>query len=314
MQYRRLGRTNLRVSVLGLGGGGRSRLGVRGDASADDVLRLVHRALDLGINLFDTAADYGTEELLGAALAGTPRDSIVVSTKFGATTRDGQLKAPSALRSSLDQSLTRLRMDYVDVLYLHGVRADHYTTIRDAFLEPLREAEHAGLTHFIGVTESWGLDHAHAMLRSAIPSGVWDVVMPGYNLLSPLTGEHVLPLAAEYDVGTMVMCAVRSVISQPSLVAQQLSDWKREGLLAPDGPDDLDWVTRDGTESLTAAAYKFAADHRGVSSVLSGTGNIQHLEQNVAAILGPPLPAPVSQRLIELFVPVGRNTGHGMRR
>ncbi len=215
MQYRRLGRTNLRVSVLGLGGGGRSRLGVRGDASADDVLRLVHRALDLGINLFDTAADYGTEELLGAALAGTPRDSIVVSTKFGATTRDGQLKSPSALRSSLDQSLTRLRMDYVDVLYLHGVRADHYTTIRDAFREPLREAEHAGLTHFIGVTESWGLDHAHAMLRSAIPSGVWDVVMPGYNLLSPLTGEHVLPLAAEYDVGTMVMCAVRSVISQP---------------------------------------------------------------------------------------------------
>jgi len=313
VEYRRLGRTNLRVSVLGLGGGGHSRLGLRGDASAEDVTRLVQRALELGINLFDTAADYGTEEFLGTALAQTSRDSVVVSTKFGPTTREGQFKPASALRESLEQSLERLRMDYVDVLYLHGVRADRYATIVEQFLEPLQALQRAGLTRFIGVTESWGLDHAHDMLASAIPSGVWDVVMPGYNLMSPLTGERVLPLAAEHDVGTMIMCAVRSVMSQPSLVAQQLSDWKRDGLLAGDAPSSLDWVVQDGTGSLTAAAYKFAARHEGVSSVLSGTGNIQHLEQNVAAILGPPLPAIISARLKALFVPVGRNVGHGNR-
>jgi L-galactose dehydrogenase len=277
------------------------------------VTRLVERALELGVNLFDTAADYGTEEFLGNALAGSPRDSIVVSTKFGPTTRDGQLKPASAVRESVLESLRRLRMDYVDVLYLHGVRADRYDSIVAQFLEPMQAVQHAGLAHFIGVTESWGLDHAHSMLCTAIPSGVWDVVMPGYNLLSPMTGERVLPLAAEHDVGTMIMCAVRSVMSQPSLVADQLAAWKSEGLLARDAPASLDWVIQDGAETLTAAAYKFAADHPGVSSVLCGTGNIAHLEDNVKAILGPALDAQISARLKSLFVPVGRNVGHGMR-
>jgi L-galactose dehydrogenase len=314
MQFRRLGRTNLNVSLLGLGGGGRSRLGRSSDASLEDVTRLVRRAVDLGINLFDTAADYGTEDFLGEALAEFPRESIVVSTKFGPTMRQThELKDAAALRPSIEASLRKLKMDYVDVLYLHGVRDDFYDAIHDRFLEPLREVQRAGLTRFIGVTESWGLDHAHDMLRRAIPSGDWDVVMPGFNLLSPLTGVHVLPLAAEHDVGTMIMCAVRSLIAQPELVARQILDWKNEGRLAADAPDGLDWVVQDGVGSLTAAAYKFAAEPAGVSSVLCGTGSIAHLEDNVAAVLGSPLRADVSQRLRELFVPVGRNVGHGMR-
>ena len=120
----------------------------------------------------------------------------------------------------------------------------------------------------------------------------------------------MLPLAAEYDVGTMIMCAVRSVMSQPALVAQQLATWKAEGRLASDAPDALDWV---GAMSLTDAAYKFAVEPRGVSSVLSGTGSVEHLQENVRAVLGEPLPAEVTQRLKDLFVPVGRNVGHGNR-
>jgi L-galactose dehydrogenase len=314
MQFRRLGRTNLNVSVLGLGGGGRSRLGRSSDASLEDVTRLVQRAVDLGINLFDTAADYGTEEFLGEALAGYPRESIVVSTKFGPTSRQSrELKDAAELRPSIEASLRKLKLDYVDVLYLHGVRDDHYDAIRERFLGPLQEVQQAGLTRFIGVTESWGLDHAHDMLRRAVPSGDWDVVMPGYNLLSPAAGEHVLPLAAEHDVGTMIMCAVRSVIAQPALVETQVLEWKNEGRLAADAPAGLDWVVQNGVDSVTAAAYKFAAEPAGVSSVLCGTGSIAHLEDNVAAVLGEPLPAEVSRRLKDLFVPVGRNVGHGNR-
>jgi L-galactose dehydrogenase len=314
MHFRRLGRTNLNVSLLGLGGGGRSRLGRSSDASLDDVRRLVRRAVDLGVNLFDTAADYGTEELLGEVLAEYPRESIVVSTKFGPTTRQTrELKDAADLRPSIEASLRKLKMDYVDVLYLHGVRDDFYDAIRGRFLEPLREVQRAGLTRFIGVTESWGLDHAHDMLRRAIPSGDWDVVMPGYNLLSPAAGVHVLPLAAQHDVGTMIMCAVRTVIAQPELVSQQILDWKNEGRLAADAPAGLDWVVQNGVGSVTAAAYKFAAAPAGVSSVLCGTGSIAHLEDNVAAVLGDPLPSEVSQRLLDLFVPVGRNVGHGSR-
>jgi len=309
MRYRRLGRTNLQVSVLGLGGGGRSRLGRSSDASPEDVEQLVRCALDLGINLFDTAADYGTEDVLGAALQGVAREKIVISTKFGPTTRDGEFRDPANLRPTLERSLQRLQTDHVDVLYLHGVRADRYATIRERFLEPLRDVQRDGLTRFIGVTESWGLDHAHDMLREAIPSGEWDVVMPGYNLLSPKAGEHVLPLAEQHDVGTMIMCAVRSVMSQPSLVAEQLASWKASGLLSPDAPDALDWVG----PSLTDAAYKFAVEPAGVSSVLSGTGSIAHLQDNVRAVLGEPLPPDISGRLKDLFLPVSRNVGHGNR-
>jgi L-galactose dehydrogenase len=267
----------------------------------------------LGINLFDTAADYGTEEILGQALADYRRDSIVISTKFSPTTRQWEIKDPAALRPSLERSLSRLQTDYVDVLYLHGVRARQYAEITERFLEPLRAVQRAGLARFVGVSESWGTDHAHDMLHEAIPSGAWDVVMPGYNLMSPGVGVHVLPLAEQCDVGTMIMCAVRSVMSQPDLVARQIATWKDEGRLSVDAPASLDWVVNNGVASLTAAAYKFAAQQSGVSSVLCGTGSVQHLEDNVRAILGPPLPADVSQRVTDLFVPVGRNVGHGAR-
>ena len=131
MEFRKLGRTNLQVSVLGLGGGGRSRLGRAYEASPDDVSRLVRRALELGINLFDTAADYGTEELLAPALGEVARESFVLSTKFGPTARETGLKPAVALRTSLQDSLRRLQTEYVDVLYLHGARADQYDTIAE---------------------------------------------------------------------------------------------------------------------------------------------------------------------------------------
>jgi L-galactose dehydrogenase len=111
----------------------------------------------------------------------------------------------------------------------------------------------------------------------------------------------------------MIMCAVRTVIAQPELVSQQILDWKNEGRLAADAPAGLDWVVQNGVGSVTAAAYKFAAEPAGVSSVLCGTGSIAHLEDNVTAVLGKPLPAEVSRRLRELFVPVAQNVGHGSR-
>src|SRR5262245_61006903 len=138
MRYRRLGRTNLQVSLLGLGGGGRSRLGRASNATPEDIHRLVRAALDLGINLFDTAADYGTEDILGDALRGVARDSVVISTKFGPTTRDGDFRDPADLRPTIERSLQRLHTDHVDVLYLHGVRADRYAAICERFLAPLQ--------------------------------------------------------------------------------------------------------------------------------------------------------------------------------
>ena len=126
MQYTTLGATGLRVSVAGLGCGGNSRLGLGAGKSDVDAIALVRAAIDLGINFFDTAEGYGTEEVLGRALAGVPRDQVVVSTKTRILGDDGELLPAAAVIANLEASLARLKMDYVDVFHLHAVQPKHY--------------------------------------------------------------------------------------------------------------------------------------------------------------------------------------------
>src|SRR5712671_2400071 len=92
MEYTTLGRTGLKVSVAGLGCGGFSRLGLGTGKSEADAIAIIREALDLGVNLFDTAAAYGTEPVLGKALAGVTRDQVVICTKapFGVSNPDSR--------------------------------------------------------------------------------------------------------------------------------------------------------------------------------------------------------------------------------
>src|SRR6266536_3264810 len=128
MQYRRFGRTGLQVSIMGLGSGGPSQLGQSSGVPEEDAHRVVRRALDLGINLIDTAADYrDSEAILGRALRGVPRDSYVLCTKFnpvrGRTADpadESALKSEQDFLDSLERSLQRLGTDHVDLLELHG--------------------------------------------------------------------------------------------------------------------------------------------------------------------------------------------------
>jgi L-galactose dehydrogenase len=274
----------------------------------------VRRALDLGINLIDTAAGYGrSEELLGVALADVPRDSYVLSTKFWPV-NDGALRPPDELRDSFDESLRRLRLDHVDIFYLHGVGPDWYRPCLETYGELLGRLRQAGRARYLGVSEQYSQDHAHRMVSAAARDGVFDVAMVGYNLVSPAAALQALPDAQAHDLGVVIMCAVRKVIAHPDLLGATIRAWKAEGLLAPDAvPNDapLDWLLGPGIASLTDAAYKFATDHPAVGSVLTGTANPEHLEANVWAALGDPLPPEKRQRILELFGPVGRNVQAG---
>ena len=130
MDYTTLGRTNLKVSVAGLGTGGGSQLGLdrgKSRAQAADIVRL---ALDLGINVVDTAEAYMTEEVIGETLAGRDRTAVVVSTKhhIAPYRKNDQLFTPDQVVAGLDESLRRLRTDYIDIYYLHALtmpRMDH---------------------------------------------------------------------------------------------------------------------------------------------------------------------------------------------
>src|SRR5207253_5679278 len=107
MDYVNLGRTGLRVSVAGLGCGGFSRLGLGTGKSRAEAVALIRQALDLGINLLDTAAVYGTEAVVGEAIKSIPRESVVVATKAWVPHGEGRRAAERAV-ASLDQSLPRL--------------------------------------------------------------------------------------------------------------------------------------------------------------------------------------------------------------
>jgi aryl-alcohol dehydrogenase-like predicted oxidoreductase len=177
-----------------------------------------------------------------------------------------------------------------------------------------RKLQEQGKTRFIGITETFGpSDDHHVTLTRALEDDLFDTMMVGYNLLTPMPEEHVLPEAQRRDVGILVMCAVRRAIANPEKLAETIAELKQRGELAPDAlPDEgpLDWLVRGDVDSVSSAAYKFAAEHPGVSCVLTGTANRAHLEQNVAAVLGPPLPAEDRRKLLKLFGPIRRNLGN----
>lgn len=314
MKYRELGRTHLKVSLLGLGSGGANRLGQAHAASASESHRLVRRALDLGVNFFDTAAAYGDSEvLLGEALAGVPRDSYVLATKFSL-----REPTPGLARASLEASLRRLRTEHVDVFSFHGLDPERYDRWVETFLPELQQAQRDGLVGFVGMTERYETDHEHQALERAVREALFDVVMIGHNLISPGGLRTALPLARENDIGVIVMCAVRTVIVNPEMLRETIRQWKQDGALPEDAvPDEapLDWVLAPGVESLADAAYRFAAESPAVSTVLTGTANLEHLEDNVRSILAPPLPESISQRLRETFMPAQRSVLlHSFRR
>jgi aryl-alcohol dehydrogenase-like predicted oxidoreductase len=316
MQYRTFGRTGLRVSLLGLGTGGPSQLGQGSGVPEADAANLVRYALDCGVNLIDTAANYrDSEAILGRALRGVPRDRYVLCTKFGPVDRKGEQVLPAeALEQSLERSLQRLGLDHVDVFQLHGIEPQRYAAIKERFLPVLERAQAAGKCRFIGITETFGADGSKAMLPMALADDVWDTIMIGYNMLTLNPAEpKILPLAAERNVGVLVMCAVRRAIARPDKLAEVIRDLKARGKLAADAlPDEdpLGWLVHDAVDSVPSAAYKYVAANPAVSTVLTGTANRAHFDDNVRAILGPPLPATDTARLQALFGKVGENLGN----
>lgn len=311
MDQMTLGRTGLSVSVVGLGCGGKSRLGQSNGASTAESVRLVQAAIDRGITLLDTAALYGTEGIVGEALAGGRRQGVVLSTKLrivpdGADPEGSDLIAPDALRQALGESLRLLRTDCVDILHLHGVMAHHYDYCRAELLPVLQAERQAGRIRFIGLTERFSSDMTHAGLARAFADDAWDVVLVGLNFVNQTAlRPGLLPLAAARGIGTMAMFAVRGALATERTLAALVETLVARGevdkaQLDPGFP--LAFLTAPGVAgSLTDAAYRFCRHAPGIDVVLTGTGNLAHLDENIRSILAGPLPEPVLARLAAIF-------------
>ena len=303
----------MEVSVMGLGGGGASKLGQGTGKSRMDSVAVVKAALDLGINVFDSAESYGTEEIIGDAIRGVPRDSVVVSTKKSAWRDDGREVKASEMEPALDASLKRLGTGHIDVYLLHAVTPASYDHTEAELVPELRRLKKSGKIRFIGVSEAFEQDPGHKMLARAVADGWPDVVMAGFNILNQSARERVLAPAAARGIGTLAMFAVRRAFSGPERLREIIADLKARDRLGPGldpGPEPLGFLTAAGiAESLTDAAYRFCRHEPGMDVVLVGTGDVAHLKDDAASLARPALPPEALSRLRSAFGAVDDVTG-----
>jgi predicted aldo/keto reductase-like oxidoreductase len=190
VQKRRLGRTNLQVSIVGFGGTWISEI------DKPTAVNVVKKAYDCGINYFDTARwDGDSEEKIGTALKDV-RDHCVIATKTGSRTKKESLE-------DFKNSLKLLQTDHVDIIQLHGI--DDEKTLKkamgpDGALQTCKEAQKEGLATFIGIT-----GHRPNVLVKAIKTGEFDTVLVPLNVITRQAEEELLPAAKALDVGVVAM-------------------------------------------------------------------------------------------------------------
>jgi aryl-alcohol dehydrogenase-like predicted oxidoreductase len=323
MEYRAFGRTGIDISALGYGCGDVGGLIVRG-APAERT-RAVARAVELGVNYFDTATSYGdgvSERHLGEALRELRLD-VYVGTKVRLRP-DDLSDIRGGITRSIDESLRRLGLPKVDLLQLHnpvalapagsavGVRQ-----VLDEAIPALERLTQQGKIRFFGFTALGD----PAAIHQVIDNGAVFSAQVFYNLLNPTAGgrtegafpgidfKGLLPKAKTKRVGTIGVRALaagalsgvpgRHPIAQPNTAPIASGPTFEADVRSA---DVLKKLVKDGyVDSLTEAAYRFIISHDAISTVLVGASTIEHLEQAAAAVVKGPLPAPALARLAELW-------------
>ncbi|NVM03177.1 MAG: aldo/keto reductase [Candidatus Helarchaeota archaeon] len=310
MDYTVLGRTGLKVSVMGLGCGGPSRIGKGTGRTKEESIALIRQALDSGINIIDTSEMYGTEKIIGRAIEGMDRESLILSTKKQTMDRI----TPEKVQKSLEKSLKKLGTDYVDIYHLHAVRLKDYNYLVKKIVPTLQELQKQGKIRYIGITERFISDTGHKMLQRALQDDFWDVMMVGFNMLNQSARDRVFPKTIEKKIGVLIMFAVRLALSRPDYLKQVIGKLIEKNMLNASDINEkklLDFlIHEDGAENLIDAAYRFCRYEPGTHVILSGTGNPEHLKSNIKSFSKPPLPQKDLLRLKKIFKNVDSVSGH----
>ena len=304
MQYTTLGKTELQVSVAGLGCGGYSRLGQSTGRSKAQSIALLQQAIDLGVNFIDTARNYRTEDIVGKALKGRNRDELVISTKTTLADDTGR-KLPTQLVRELETSLRKMDLTYVDVFHLHGVQPSIYDHAVDKIVPVLLREQEKGKFRFLGITEVPPKDPHHETLVRAVQQDCFDVVMVAFHLLHQSAREKIFKHTLAKGIGVLNMFAVRLLFSKPGrlnhVVTQLINEGKLPAWLA-EKEHPLGFLIRSGgARTIIDAAYRYCRHEPGTDVILFGTGSPTHLQSNIDSILSGPLPAADLQQIKELF-------------
>jgi len=294
---------------MGVGCGGPSRVGKGTGKSKEESVALIHHALDSGINFIDTAELYRTESIVGEAIKGYDRESVIVSTKKSVF---GNI-SPKSVERSFDKSLKSLGTDYIDIYHLHAVMPEDYEKAISKTMPILQKLRDEGKIRFFGITERFDIDSQHIMLQKALKDDYWDVMMVGFNILNQSARERVFPETMKKNIGTLIMFPVRLALSRPERLNQVIDELIEKGELDPsdiDMKNPLGFLIQEGVAAnLVDAAYRFCNYEPGTDVILSGTGNIDHLKANFESFSRPPLPDEDVLKLKKIFQNVDSVSG-----
>jgi aryl-alcohol dehydrogenase-like predicted oxidoreductase len=314
MHYRTLGRTGIQVSPYALGA---MMFGAIGNPDHEDSARIIHRALDAGINFIDTADMYSrgeSEEIVGAALQGR-RDNIVLATKvYGPMGDDPNQRGTSRrwIMTEVENSLRRLRTEYIDLYQVH--RLDPTVDIEET-LSALTDLVRSGKVRAIGSSSFPASDMVEAQWVSQ-RRGLerFRTEQPTYSILSRGIEREVLPVAERYGMGTIVWSPLAQGMLTGRVRKGQQTDLRRVNLFSHlsderriDAVEQLIPVADEAGVKLTHLAMAFAIAHPGVTSAIIGPRTMEQLDDLLAGaeVL---LPDDVLDKIDEI-VPPGTDIG-----
>jgi len=287
MEYIKLGKTGLKVSVACLGCGGSSTIGKSTGKTENQSINLIKTALDLGVNFFDTANVYGTEKILGKAIKNVSRDQIVISTKHQISTKDKKFSSIDII-SGIENSLKELKTDYIDIFHLHGVAPKDFDHAISLIPELMREKE-KGKFRFLGITESSPIDHNQITISKALNTNYFDVVMLAFSIMNQNAKKEILPKTMSKNIGTMSMFVVRSLFSVKGRLKKEIDRLVKNKQLPEwllDEKEPLEYFLKDsGANNIIDACYRYVRHQKGIDTVLFGTGDIDHLKKNIRSIV-----------------------------
>jgi aryl-alcohol dehydrogenase-like predicted oxidoreductase len=291
MKYRTLGRTGIKVSPYCLGA---MMFGARGNPDHEDSVRIIHKALDAGINFVDTADVYSrgeSEEIVGKALKGRRNDIVLATKAFGSMGDDPNHQGGSRrwLVREVEASLRRLHTDHIDLYQIHRPAPD--TDIEET-LSALTDLMRAGKVRAIGsstfpaseIVEAQWVAERRGLAR-------FRTEQPPYSILGRSIEREVLPTCQKYGMGVLVWSPLakgmlsgkyRKSAPQPDTARAKMfpKQWADERNL--DAVEKLIPIAQQAGLSLIHMAMAFVTAHPGVTSAIIGPRTMQHLDDLLA--------------------------------
>ncbi len=295
MKYRRLGRTDLNISEISLGTWAFGN-NVYGGVDEKDGINTIHAGIDLGVNIFDTAPQYGTDKqdgvaeiVLGKALK-SKRDKVHISSKFGRNPciEGGRsLFYKTRVIESVEESLKRLQTDYIDVLFFHSPFSPD--EIKDDVWEGIEQVKKQGKVRFVGHSISM-FHQTEQMARKWANENKIDVIQVVLSLMNR-ESQQLIEELQEYSIGVFAReCLANGFLSgsitKETVFAKGTLNArysKKELAERVDQVNAFKFLMRDDITNMPQAALRWVLDQKGISTVLSGAKNMFELKGAISA-------------------------------